>query len=264
MISASEFLELTSAKANHDSKLRGNVLAYIDDNFDPSTYPQVKPRVMIPGQSLSDKGFPCASSYKPVPGDRVLLAPAGTSDYVIVCGLGTGNDTFLFPGQRVFIIDNHNAGQNQGAGSGSYIQWSNSMEAVHFSAGNDPYGFWNSSAVTEVRPTIGGYYTLVGKIQYPSATSTISSDRRMSIHFNGANQVRGGNYFVNSISGSIVSLSFTYPGLYFNGSGDYIRLLCGGSVGGGTAYPSGANASFLSMYYDGPGQAGDPLPVIET
>lgn len=259
MISHHDFLNIISDKSNRDSKIRGNVLGYIDDDFDPSKFPQVKPRVQIPGQPMSEKGYTCLGDYFPVPGDRVLLVPAGTSDYVILGSISGNTDgseqRSLRAGENVLFIDNHGTTQNQGGGTGSFLQWTSSQFETRGEA-SDPYGMWdNGLGVQVIQAPSSGLYRLEGRVVFPATTGGAGNWRRVEIlDYATGSFRRGGDMYVPNISHATIPtmLYFSTLPLYFN-AGDAFRLRCSGSVGGGSLYPGGEQVSFLSVFYEGTG-----------
>lgn len=65
----------------------GNRIATIDPAYDPTSFPGTLPKVTFDGEpALTAKRYPVLTPYRPVPGDRVLMEPAGTT-YVITGAL---------------------------------------------------------------------------------------------------------------------------------------------------------------------------------
>lgn len=272
MIDPTEFFDIVSDKANRDSTVRRNFLAHIDDNYNPSRYPQELPRVMSPGQPLSLKGFRCLDSYRPVPGDRVLLTPVGTSDYVIVGAVDPNyedqENASLFMddpslpfrrGDRVFTIDNHGTTQNQGGGSGSSIQWT-SQQYTDMNGMNDPFSFWggllpeNPPPVHRVTPSYPGFYRVEGRVVFPAATGGTADWRRVEVRFaDPAAPIRGADFRTSNINGGSLrtTLSFSTLPIWFNGTTDVFTVRASGSVGSGSPFLDGADASFINVFYEG-------------
>jgi hypothetical protein len=260
MIDPAKFLEITSAKTQFDDRTRQPVLGFIDDDFDILKYPQELPRVMFPGQPLSNKGFKCLNTYTPAPSDRVMLVPVGTSDYVIVGSIDPGlednesiqvdNDQAPFSrGDLVFFIDNHGSGQNQGGGSGSSIQWTE-QQSSETNGQNNKYGFWTPSNNAVVTPQYPGFYRIEGRIMFPTASATASDWKRIEVIDGSGNPYRCGDFRVSAISGQPTSLIFMTPPLWFSGT-SLFRIRASGSTGGGTAFGTAELASFIQVFFEG-------------
>lgn len=69
----------------------GNRHATIDPAYDPRTFPATLPRVTFDGEStLTERRYVALTPYRPVPGDRVLLVPAGNT--YVISGAIRGSD----------------------------------------------------------------------------------------------------------------------------------------------------------------------------
>ena len=112
-----------SSQAQHDIKVPKVKLGYIDHDFDLGSYPQELPRVLFDGEGLSSRGYVCLDTYRPVPGDRVVLLPQGTG-YIIVGSINQRTSQTLDPGQMVLSINNHRPSGQQSFSNGVYLEWS--------------------------------------------------------------------------------------------------------------------------------------------
>lgn len=85
LVAAAGFTQATKDPTSSD---RPNRLAVIDYDYDPTSFPDVWPRVLFEGeQTVTRKRWPVGSGYWPAPGDRVLMVPEGARSYIIVCAI---------------------------------------------------------------------------------------------------------------------------------------------------------------------------------
>lgn len=253
MIDPAEFFDLVSDKANRDSTVRRNFLAHIDDDYDPSRYPQELPRIMSPGQPMSLKGYKCLDSYRPVPGDRVLLVPAGVSDYVIVGavepsyedqeGIGNGRG-LVYPGQLIFSANNQSTGQNA-TSSSQYVQWGDSLLF-------DPLNMWQGpgsphSIVSPVTANLG----IEGRMVFPNGVTTRWEFFVRTNSGSGDSDMRGG-WFRSENGSATIAVPFSILGGYPFVRGESVRLRAQASQAGvNIAYPDGVYASHINIYFQG-------------
>lgn len=115
MISPEAFLDQVSATTQYQANIKRSLMGYIDPAFDPDLYPSEWPKVVIDGQGLSNRTYPCLSSYYPIPGDRVVMSPVGSS-YVVIGAVQDNPTPRLTPGTLVFSAYSQ---QNQSIGSGA-------------------------------------------------------------------------------------------------------------------------------------------------
>ncbi|MFD6094738.1 hypothetical protein ACFVWN_01125 [Nocardiopsis flavescens] len=60
--------------------------AMIDPAYDPTTWPDTRPRVVFDGEvTATRKRWPVASGYTPHPGDRVVMLPLGKEGWLVLC-----------------------------------------------------------------------------------------------------------------------------------------------------------------------------------
>lgn len=253
MIDPVDFFDLVSDKANRDSTVRRNFLAHIDENYDPSRYPQELPRVMSPGQPLSHKGYTCLDSYRPMPSDRVMLVPVGVSDYVIVGviepsyedqeGLGSGRG-LVYPGQLIFSANNQGVGQDA-TSSLQYVSWGDSLMY-------DPFGMWQGpgsphSIVSPVTDSL----EISGRMVFPNGAVTRWEFFVLTNTGSGDIDTRGG-WFRSENGSATVGVPFSMIGGYPLLRGEHVRLRAQASMSGVSfPYPDGVYASHINIYFQG-------------
>lgn len=90
MIGPIDMLQAFAGFAQAQDTNRAMRLATVDPTYDRASYPDTLPQVTFDGETtLSGKGYPVYGPYRPYPGDRVLLAPVGTT-YAILGSLNQG------------------------------------------------------------------------------------------------------------------------------------------------------------------------------
>lgn len=263
MIDGQDFLDYVSATTQHQTNIKNPLMGYIDYGFDVSMYPTEWPRVIIDGQGLSERTYPCMSSYLPQPGDRVVLLPVG-SGHVILGAVLDNPTPRLLPGTLVFRAYSQQ-GQTVGSGAGgaTAVLWDNvSLDLLGGWAG-DLGPEW-ADLRSRYTPTVPGWYTFRGSVTWDEADVTIADN-----HYRSANW---------SINGSV-----PYPGAsrnspvnqyhmtnartisyYMNGSSDYIELIAAQSSGGSSLNMIvNTFAPSIEATYAGPGSLSEQLPSME-
>jgi hypothetical protein len=259
MISPEEFLDLTSATANHRAGIKRTLMGYIDYNFDINTYPTEWPKVIIDGQGLSQRTYPCLSTYFPRPGDRVVMVPVGTG-HVIVGAVLDNPTPPLQPGTLVFKAST-DLGQSfpSGGSQNVAILW-NIIDldllggwAGNIGSGEDFRGRW--------APTVPGWYRLSGTASWVTDTS---GWRSTMWRVNGA-VVHGGFQRVDAASGGTSQIPARTISVYLNGSGDYLELCAGQNTGDNLSLTSASIdvLPHMEAVYVGPGELNVPLPSVE-
>lgn len=237
MIDPRSFLEAVSAKSQSDNPIRTHVLGTIDENYVPGSYPLEKPRVDIPGQGLSLKGYTCLNTYSPFPGDRVLMAPVG-SDYVILGAINVQETPRLEIGTVVWE-----------AGHGDQTLNNNSSQ----------YPFWEDirrdlvgsarmrAQATRFHPTVPGWYSVgasVGFAPNPSGVRGVWLAQNSTTNTFNRVQVPGS-------APGLTGLSTAPRLLYFNGTTDYAFVGAVQNSGGGLALSNTDNPGCFYAIYQG-------------
>lgn len=95
MVSSLDFLQSVSGFVRQSAAMPDRLkLGVIDANYPPASYPTEMPRVTFAGETtLSGRRYAVAGSYRPTPGDRVVLVPVGTT-YVIIGALDADASTY--------------------------------------------------------------------------------------------------------------------------------------------------------------------------
>lgn len=239
---AVDLLRIVSAQANSDSPVPRTKLGFIDYDFNPKTYPQVLPKVNIDGEGLSPYGYVCLSSYVPVPGDRVILLPHGTS-HVILGSIEPKTPSPLEPGQLAFSANND--GVNQAFSGSVVLNWT--ATGMY-----DPFGFWDPLSPSDATPTIPGWYRVVGAVGFPTSAA---GNRILQVRFNGSIQ-SGGHGAAQDMNSNSVRITHEKE-FYFDGGSDYAHIRASLTSSNVTAnysgtFPSGEYCSWMTMYYVGP------------
>lgn len=266
---AVNLLAQLSSQAAADNPIPKVRLGYIDHSFDVTKYPQIKPRVVMDGQGMSDKGYTCISSYDPIPGDRVVLVPVGTS-YVIIGAVDNpgivsevqkASRSLIYPGTLLFSANSHGVGQyhnsteagmNDSVGTtannanGCVKNWGNSL--IY-----DPYDFTEgASSFSVIQPNIDGLMEVRGSVMFPDSPS---ARRYLKIQSSWgiANEwwdERGSREQTVTSTGVAARLHFSCLGLMFNG-GRRIRIPIWSSSGTQDGFNGGTQASIIEIKYVG-------------
>lgn len=257
MISPEEFLDLTSATANSRAGVKRALMGYIDYDFDVNTYPTEWPRVIIDGQGLSERTYPCLSSYTPIPGDRVVMVPVGTGHVII--GATLNNPTpRLLPGTVVFQATSTLA---------QVIPSGTDVPVIWDEVSLDLLGGWvgmmnvNEDFRSQYRPTVAGWYKLEGAVGY----TTNNSGWRSSIWKVNGTAVQGGTSRTTSATTNAGMVSNARSTTVFlNGVSDYVELIANHNVGEGLAL-NATSAFFphVTITYSGTGSVNELLPSVE-
>lgn len=258
-INPEDFFDQIGATTEHQLNLKKSMAGYIDHDFDPATYPSEWPRVLLDGQGLSARTYPCLSSYHPIPGDRVLLEPFG-SGHVIIGAVQEVPDRQLLPGTLVFQA-NHSLGTSIANSTTTPIIWNNvNLDLLGGWVGDT--GFDGGDFRNQYRPTIPGWYRLDGTVSY--ATSA-TGWRSAAWYLNGAAMDRGWYRVTASGTTGTVQAHARSISVELNGINDYVQLWTSQNSGGALSLTSGTpdTHSHIEIVYMGPGSLTDPLPSVE-
>lgn len=263
MIDGQDFLDYVSATTQHQTNVKNPLMGYIDYEFDVSMYPTEWPRVIIDGQGLSERTYPCMSSYFPQPGDRVVLLPVGSGH--VVLGAVLDNPTpRLLPGTLVFRAHSQ---QNQTVNSGSAnavaVLWDNvTLDLLGGWAGDLGPG-WDDLR-SRYTPTVPGWYTFRGAVTWSSAGEAIGDNFYRSANWSINGSVPSPGAGRNSpVNQNHVTNARTIS-YYMNGSSDYIELVAS-QFTDGTSLNLQINtfAPNIEVTYAGPGSLNEQFPSVE-
>lgn len=216
-----DFLQQVSAHTeNKIDQLRPR-LGFVDYDYNPSRYPQVKPRIVLDGEGLTKRGYRCISSYVPIPGDRVVLMQVGTS--LVILGSVDRNDesTILRPGQLVF-----QGFQTVSQTIPSYDSTVNTIIALDWDTVTlDLVGGWSENDnPSQFRPNVPGWYEFNGA---SSLESTDHQSYRNVVWFlNGSIADGSGSRALGNTSSSNFStqISARTRTMFLDGDSDYVEL----------------------------------------
>ena len=212
---AVELMRLMSAQAAHDNPVPKTKLGFIDYDFDPSTYPQVLPRVIIDGQGMSDRGYQCLSSYNPIPGDRVLMVPVGIA-LVIIGAIDRTDRSRLLPGTYVFAVGKENSTNQTLSGSTDYVS------IIFDTEYRDLVGGWSvDTNPTRFTPQVPGWYKMSGQIRINDLSS---NGQVTSLWLKNGLAVEASRIELPVISGHHISMPASNITVYLNGTTDYLEL----------------------------------------
>lgn len=164
----------------------GNRHATVDPAYDPRTFPATLPRVTFDGESvLTERRYVALTPYRPVPGDRVLMAPAGNT--YVISGSIRGSD----PGGSLVRM----ATAAQSSGAPGYLASFGTAEAdlpgasLSFTlrAGAKWHASWRadvenvvtSAGLVAVRLSVGGVSLATPEAHYSSAN--VGAGLRLSV-----------------------------------------------------------------------------------
>lgn len=276
-INPEDFFDQIGATTEHQLNLKKNMAGYIDWDFDPSNYPNEWPRVILDGQGLSARTYPCLSSYQPMPGDRVILEALG-SGHVIIGAVQDIPNRRLLPGMLVFKARS-NQGQviGTGAANAQEVYWDNIdldllsgwIGAVPSVAGDESGPATDYSARWTC--TVAGWYQLSGAIgwanatSYPAPTPAANSYRSANWRVNGADDITiptaGRNFPIGSQNhmtpARTTNVEFEV--------GDYVELRAIQQSPSSAQVQLATNtfAPTMEITYVGPGSLTEPFPTIE-
>lgn len=260
MIDAQSFLNQISATTQYQADIKKPLMGFVDYSFDPSSFPTEWPRVIVDGQGLSNRSYPCVSSYHPQPGDRVVMMPVG-SGFVILGAVLDNPTPRLAPGTLVFQATLDISGTMQSIPSGALtpINWDTvEIDLLGGWVGNT--GFDGGDFRSRWFPTVAGWYTFSGAVSYSgNATGT-----RVAYWMrNGAGLDHGYNRVQPPGSAHATVLART-SSFYLNGSTDYIELGAEQNSGVTLTMSNGAGLrSHMEVTYAGPGDLNEELPTVE-
>lgn len=280
-INPENFFDQIGATTEHQLNIKKNMAGYIDWDFDPTNYPNEWPRVILDGQGLSDRTYPCLSSYSPMPGDRVILEALGAG-HVIIGAVQDIPDRKLLPGTLVFKARSQ-AAQLLGTGTANQqliywdtidldllAGWVGPVPAVTGAAAGPATDYsdrWTCQ--------IPGWYTLSGTIGWaaPPSAPTDPSEPNPAV-----NSYRSANWWINgSAADRIPAASRNYPiraqnqtsaartATVWLDEGDYVQLVAIQQTPSSFQIQVGINtfAPHMEITYAGPGSLTAPLPSIE-
>lgn len=260
MIDAQSFLDQVSATTQFQANVKQSLMGYIDYSFDPSLYPNEWPRVIVDGQGLSERPYPCVSSYHPRPGDRVAMMPVGSG--FLILGAVLDNPTpRLTPGTLVFqaTVDTSGTMQSIPTGTLTPINWDIiKLDLLGGWVGNT--GFPGEDFRSRWTPTVPGWYTFSGAVSYSGNSTGTRVAYWMS---NGVGLDHGYNRLSPPGTAHATVLART-SSFYLNGSSDYIAL--GAEQNSGvtlTMSNGGGLRSHMEVTYAGPGDLNESLPSVE-
>lgn len=275
-INPEDFFDQIGATTEHQLNIKKNMAGYIDWDFDPSNYPNEWPRVILDGQGLSDRTYPCLSSYSPMPGDRVIMEALG-SGHVIIGAVQDIPDRKLLPGTLVFKAYYNGSGSiTPATANGIHIPWDNIeldllagwVGLVPAVTGADAGPATDYSS--RYMPSVPGWYQLSGRSSFVGLDTTINNTNYLSANWqvnglvpNGgasrAAPIRDQNQIVPAMTISV----------YLNGTSDYVELHTFYGASPNSAAPESRTiatntfAPSMEARYMGPGSLTDPLPTIE-
>lgn len=259
-INPENFFDQIGATTEHRLNLKKPMAGYIDWDFDPSNYPNEWPRVVLDGQGLSARTYPCLSSYIPMPGDRVLLEPFG-SGHVIMGAVLDNPTPRLLPGTLVFRAHSTLA-QDVPSGTDVPVIW-DVVELDLLGGWVGDTGFAGGDFRTQYTPSIPGWYRLTGAIGW---TTNNSGWRTAWWRVNGGDTPFPGSTARTpsaTTNAAIVTNARTVH-LEFNGSSDYIELVGAHNVGTTISLNGSSNwYPSIDVTYAGPGNLNELLPSVE-
>lgn len=260
MIDGQDFLDYVSATTQHQANIKNPLMGFIDYTFNPSLYPTEWPRVIVDGQGLSERSYPCISSYHPQPGDRVVMMPVG-SGHVILGAVLENPTPRLAPGTLVFKAS---ASIGQSIPPGVY-DWAITWDIVdldlfecwigELSPTEDYRGRWS--------PPVPGWYTLSGTVSWASN----SSGWRGSMWRVNGEVINGGFQRNNAASSGTSQATARTISVELNGSSDYVQLCaCQNNSSDSNLNLSDGNVdtwSSMQVVYSGPGSLNEQFPSVE-
>lgn len=254
-INPEDFFGQVGATTEHQLNLKKSLAGYIDHGFDPSRYPSEWPRVILDGQGLSARTYPCLSSYHPMPGDRVVLSPLGAG-HVIIGAVQDIPDRKLLPGTLVFKA-RCDLGVTTPNGSFAPIPWNEvDFDLLGGWIGVDQLG---ADFRSMYRPPVAGLYKLSGTTSY---SSNSSGWRATSWHVNGS-VIPGGFSRTVATTGTVQSHARNIT-VELNGINDYVEMHSSQNSGGDLALAATNDTMpHVEIVYVGPGSLTEPLPSIE-
>lgn len=275
-INPEDFFDQIGATTEHQLNLKKNMAGYIDWDFDPSNYPNEWPRVILDGQGLSARTYPCLSSYQPMPGDRVILEALG-SGHVIIGAVQDIPDRKLLPGTLVFKAYYNGAGTiTPATANGIHIPWDNiELDLLAGWVGPVPSvaGDESGPAVdysSRYMPSVPGWYQLSGRVGYTGENIAINNTNYLSAnwHVNGSVPYGGASRAAAIQNQNQIVPAMTIS-VYLNGSTDYVELhTFYGAAPNGVApstrtLATNTFAPSMEARYMGTGSLTEPLPTIE-
>lgn len=263
MIDGQDFLDYVSATTQYQTNIKNPLMGYIDYEFDTSMYPTEWPRVIIDGQGLSERTYPCVSTYLPQPGDRVTLLPVG-SGHVILGAVLDNPTPRLAPGTLVFKAYSQQ-GQSVGSGAGgaTAVIW-DSVELDLLGGWVGDTGFSGGDFRSRYTPTVPGWYTFRGSVTWANADVAIADNHYRSANWsiNGSVPTPGASRSAPVNQNHMTNArTITY---FMDGSSDYIELVAV-QFSGGSSLSMIINtfAPSIEVTYAGPGSLNAPLPSVE-
>lgn len=259
MIDGQDFLDYVSATTQHQTNVKNPLMGYIDYEFDVSMYPTEWPRVIIDGQGLSERTYPCMSSYLPQPGDRVTMLPVG-SGHVILGAVLDNPTPRLTPGTLVFKAST-SLGQSIPTSDHTVAILWNIIDLDLLGGWVGDTGFSGEDFRGRWSPPVEGWYTLSGTASWV----TNSTGWRSTMWRVNGGIVNGGFRRTNAASGGTSQVTARTISVYLNGSGDYVELCAGHNVGSDLSLTTSSVDTYpdIQVVYSGPGSLNQQPPSVE-